>query len=338
MAQVTIRDGLLTLASRAACLTGRRNRIGHVPGCSEEACHEQSLLPPRSRPMSSHDAANDNEDPEHARFIRMSASETFDGKERVISRAAYDLHVQATAHSANCGHPGFVPDDYLEHLDGLAIETTISAAELYTSGMWERVDGGYRVLDWEAVEVCLDLVRQRRGEDPHALAWEREHEAKVQAHMAKPMVVTPPCAVCGTLATRVELVAPGQLPAEWEQRPGTVQASIVRQTRARTVVSPGQGRRHVQRLRRPHRRQPRRADRLGVPASPVLRPGPHGRVLRRCRILPRLRRSLLLPALARVRIRLRLLPPRPRQEPGLALVAVSNRPGVNQTGDPLDAN
>ncbi len=43
----------------------------------------------------------------------------------------------------------------------------------------------------------------------------------------------------------------------------------------------------LQRLRRPHRRQPRRADRPGVPASPRLRPGPHGRVLRRCRILPR---------------------------------------------------
>ena len=41
-----------------------------------------------------------------------------------------------------------------------------------------------------------------------ATAWEREREAKVQAHMAKPMVVTPPCAVCGTLSARVELVAP----------------------------------------------------------------------------------------------------------------------------------
>ena len=36
-----------------------------------------------------------------------------------------------------------------------ATETTIIAAELCTAGMWERVDGGYRVLDWEAVEVCL---------------------------------------------------------------------------------------------------------------------------------------------------------------------------------------
>jgi hypothetical protein len=129
--------------------------------------------------MSSDEAADNAEDPGHRSFI-MRATETFDGQERVMSRAAYDLQVLATAHSASCGHPGFVPDDYLEHLDGLAIETTIAAAELCTIGMWERVDGGYRVLDWEAVEICLDQVRQRWGEDQQALAWEREREALVR--------------------------------------------------------------------------------------------------------------------------------------------------------------
>ncbi len=119
--------------------------------------------------MSSDEAADYAEDPGQRSFI-MRATETFDGQERVMSRAAYDLQVLATAHSASCGHPGFVPDDYLEHLDGLAIETTITAAELCTVGMWERVDGGYRVLDWEAVEVCLDHVREIRGEDAQASA------------------------------------------------------------------------------------------------------------------------------------------------------------------------
>ena len=161
----------------------------------------------------------------HASFIVMPATETFDGKERVMSRAAYELQVRATGRSASCGHPGFVPDEYLS---GLGTETTITAAELCTAGVWERVDGGYRVLDWEAVEVCLDQVRQIRGEDPQALAWEREREARVLAQMATAMVVTPPCAACGTPATRIELVAPGQLPAEWEQWPSTVQGSIRR--------------------------------------------------------------------------------------------------------------
>jgi hypothetical protein len=95
--------------------------------------------------------------------------------------------------------------------------------------MWERVDDGYRVLDWEAVEICLDKVRQLRGEDEQALAWEREREVLVLAAMAQAMVMTPPCAVCGTPSARIELVAPGHLPAGWKQWPRTVQDSIGRQ-------------------------------------------------------------------------------------------------------------
>ena len=46
----------------------------------------------------------------------------------------------------------------------------------------------------------------------------------------------------------------------------------------------------------------------------------NGRVLRRCRILRGLRRPVLLPGLARNGGRLRVLPPRPRQEPRPVLV------------------
>jgi hypothetical protein len=112
--------------------------------------------------MSSGEAA---EDPAHAGFITMRAEDTFDGQDRVLSWAAYELQCRATAHSASCGHPGFVPDDYLA---GLGTETTITAAELCTAGMWERIDGGYRLLDWAAVEVCLDRVREIRSEDAQA--------------------------------------------------------------------------------------------------------------------------------------------------------------------------
>ena len=173
------------------------------------------------------ETADDDEDLEHPRFIRMRAEDTFDGHERVFTRAAYDLQVEATAHTARCGHPGYVPDDYLEHLDGLGIETTITAAELCAIGTWERAGGGYRVLDWEAVEICLDLVRQDTGEDPRALAWDREHEAR----MATPMAVTPPCAACGTPVAHIELLAPGQLPAGRHQRPSTAPGSFLRPPR-----------------------------------------------------------------------------------------------------------
>jgi hypothetical protein len=71
----------------------------------------------------------------------MHATATFDGQERVMTRGAYDLQVLATTHSASCG-PGFVPDDYLEHLEGLAIETTLTAAELCAIGLWQLIDGG----------------------------------------------------------------------------------------------------------------------------------------------------------------------------------------------------
>ena len=73
--------------------------------------------------MSSYEAADDAEDPGQVSFILMRASETFDGQDRVMSRAAYDLQVLATAHSASCGHPGFVPDEYLA---GLSMESTIT--------------------------------------------------------------------------------------------------------------------------------------------------------------------------------------------------------------------
>ena len=61
------------------------------------------------------------------------------------------------------------------------------------------------------------------------MAWEREREAKIQAHMAEPVMVSLSCAICGAPSARVELVAPGHLPVEWEQWPGTVQASILRE-------------------------------------------------------------------------------------------------------------
>jgi hypothetical protein len=125
------------------------------------------------------------------------------------------------------GQPGFVPDDYLETLNDLGLQPTITADELCTVGLWERTGGGYRLLDREAVEVCQDLVRQRKDADQRALTAEREQQARAWAPMAKPVMVTPPCAACGTPSARIELVAPGQLPAQWDQWPSTVQASIM---------------------------------------------------------------------------------------------------------------
>ncbi len=174
----------------------------------------------------------DGQDPPHARFVRMPVSDAPDAQERVMSWSAYDLQLRATAHSATSGQPGFVPDGYLENLNDLGLQPTITADELCTVGLWERTGGGYRILDREAVELCQDLVRQRKDTDQRALAEEREHQARAWAPMAKPIMVTPPCAACGTPSARIELVAPGQLPAEWDQWPGTAKASVMRDRQA----------------------------------------------------------------------------------------------------------
>ena len=52
------------------------------------------------------------------------------------------------------------------------------------------------------------------------------------------MVTTSPCVDCGLPSTYIELVAWRELPAKWEQWPGTVRAvQDLPTTRARTVVS-----------------------------------------------------------------------------------------------------
>jgi hypothetical protein len=211
--------------------------------------------------MSIDPAAEDGEGPELVTFIRMQAEDTLHGQERVMTKAAYNLQCRATSHSASCGHPGYVPDDYLEHLDGLGIETTITAPELCAIGTWER-GGGYCVLDWEAVGYALDGVRQCSGEDAQALAEERDHEASVWTHIAKPIVASPPCAACGASATRIELVAPASCPSAGTSGSGTVQT--------RTVVSAVPRHRRLQRVRRPHRRQPGLGEssrRSGLPSA-----------------------------------------------------------------------
>jgi hypothetical protein len=89
-----------------------------------------------------------------------------------MSLAAEQLRIRATAVSAVCGRPGFVPDEYLDELDGDELghpgaDPPALAAELCRAGIWERAEGGYRVLDEEAVQVCVDRVRELREQD----AW-----------------------------------------------------------------------------------------------------------------------------------------------------------------------
>lgn len=56
------------------------------------------------------EAKDDDEDLDPVPFILMRAEETFDGQERVLSRAAYDHQIRATGHSASwTGKPSNMP-------------------------------------------------------------------------------------------------------------------------------------------------------------------------------------------------------------------------------------
>jgi hypothetical protein len=119
---------------------------------------------------------DDNEDqgrePELTRFYRLDHSWSFDGADHVISVAAYNLHLSGTVHSVTDDHPGFVPDEYLSSLDP---STAIAVMDLVTSGYWERVDGGYRIRDWDLLRVAMEHAQMRRQEAA------REHWARIRA-------------------------------------------------------------------------------------------------------------------------------------------------------------
>jgi len=90
----------------------------------------------------------------------------------LMSPAARELRFVATAVSAVRGRPGFVPDEYLAKLDGAELghpgaNPAVLADQLCGAGIWERAEDGYRILDEEAVQVCVDRVRELREQD----AW-----------------------------------------------------------------------------------------------------------------------------------------------------------------------
>ena len=120
--------------------------------------------------MSSDQGTADRENPDHTRRKILRAPDTFDRRDHVMTAAAYQLHVTATAHSAARDHPGFVPDEYLagltgEDLHSPSVSPAVLATELCSAGMWRPADGGYRVLDWLAVQASINHARELRTVD-----------------------------------------------------------------------------------------------------------------------------------------------------------------------------
>lgn len=101
------------------------------------------------------------EDEEHTSYFAMEKPDG--GEPTVISRAALTLSTAGLSNSVAEGTPGFISDDYLS---AIAAETDLTATELVLAGEWERVDGGYRVMDPQMQELAEKmLARQESYED-----------------------------------------------------------------------------------------------------------------------------------------------------------------------------
>ena len=123
--------------------------------------------------MSGGESAGDLDTPDRDRVKILLAADAFDRRDHVMPTAAYRLHIQAMASSAARDHPGFVPDEYLANLTGEELDSpgtnpAMLATELCTADMWRRIDGGYRVLDWPAVQASIEHVRELRTVDKPA--------------------------------------------------------------------------------------------------------------------------------------------------------------------------
>jgi len=161
--------------------------------------------------MSGDEPAGDAQGQQRVTHIILRADGWFDGPDRVLPVAAYELNGRAMADSVVYGHAGFVPDYYLADLGP---EAAASAADLVAAGLWARAEGGYRVLDQEVAAFLLERQRKSDEEAARARARQKAKEDEGLAELAEAMLAAPPCAVCGTPSARIELVAPGGLPAE----------------------------------------------------------------------------------------------------------------------------
>jgi hypothetical protein len=61
-------------------------------------------------------------------------------------------------------------------LDGLGDTTAAAVAELCSAAVWEPTVGGYRILDRDAVQRCLDLSCLLRWEEARMWARIKEQE------------------------------------------------------------------------------------------------------------------------------------------------------------------
>jgi hypothetical protein len=77
-----------------------------------------------------------------------------------VSALALEIHVQAVGRGIGSSCPSFIPDQRLDAITSGSV-TTMAAIELWLSGLWFRVEGGYVADDPELIDH-LSVGRLRR--------------------------------------------------------------------------------------------------------------------------------------------------------------------------------
>lgn len=91
---------------------------------------------------------------------------------RDITREALRLHVLAVAHSVHTVHPPeFIADIALERI---VPDATVPAFELWVSGLWERIDGGYAIMDSEFI---AHMTQRAAGHHLRSVQWRLRQRA-----------------------------------------------------------------------------------------------------------------------------------------------------------------
>ena len=126
-------------------------------------------------PVSSDQGTAGPDDRFPASLIKLPAASSFDGRDHVLSAAALWLHLRAAGASVAGDHPGLVPGEYLRSLTGKDLyrpgdDPAALAAELCTAGLWERADGGYRILDVPAIQEFIGKEHELRDKGNRAAA------------------------------------------------------------------------------------------------------------------------------------------------------------------------
>lgn len=85
------------------------------------------------------------------------------------------LHLRAKSYCADAETGGYVPETVLPMLTPTGWRQRVAA--LVTVGLWDRVQGGYRIVDWDEDQAELEALAARRRSDRDRKRTQRQRES-----------------------------------------------------------------------------------------------------------------------------------------------------------------